>query len=62
MYQDVRKLIENEVQDRWLNGIPMTRPDIYRFLKQRYVSGEFYEFFWHIMSRGKIGKFRFKNT
>ena len=45
MYQDVRKLIENEVQDRWLNGIPMTRPDIYRFLKQRYVSGEFYEMF-----------------
>ena len=40
MYQDVRKLIENEVRDRWLNGIPMTRPDIYRLLKQRYVSGE----------------------
>ena len=45
MYQDVRKLIENEVRDRWLNGIPMTRPDIYRLLKQRYVSGEFYENF-----------------
>ena len=45
MYQDVRKLIENEVRNRWLNGIPMTRPDIYRLLKQRYVSGEIYEHF-----------------
>ena len=45
MYQDVRKVNENEVRDRWLNGIPMTRPDIYRLLKQRYVSGEIYEHF-----------------
>ena len=58
MYQDVRKVIENEVRDRWLNGIPMTRPDIYRLLKQRYVSGEFYKkFLAHHESRKKLANF-----
>ena len=36
----------------------MTRPDIYRLLKQRYVSGEFYEnFLAHHESRKKLANF-----
>ena len=45
LYLDVRAAIENEVKQRWLNGIPITRPEIYRFLKRTFVSGEFYEKF-----------------
>lgn len=40
LYRDVRAAIEEEVRQRWLNGIPITRPEIYRLLKRRFVTGD----------------------
>ena len=44
-YLDIRELIEKEVIERWQSGIPITRPEIYSFLKSKYVKGDFHDKF-----------------
>ena len=45
LFTDVRTCIQNEVQERWFNVIPISHPKIYRVLKQRFVVGEFHDKF-----------------
>ena len=44
-YLEVRESIEEEVKKNWMEGFPITRPGIYRYLRLRYTEGEFYEKF-----------------